>query len=149
MKNALRTLVALWSLVWCLTVFAADTNLDLAQYRGKVVYLDFWASWCVPCRHSFPWMNAMQEKYGGNGLVIIGVDLDEQRSDADIFLQQVPAQFKLVFDPQGHLAEQYNLVAMPMSFLIGRDGEVVQIHNGFFDDSPAKYESEIQTLMAK
>ena len=131
-----------------LAASAADTQLDLGQYRGKVVYLDFWASWCKPCRHSFPWMNAMQQKYAAEGLVIVAVDLDEQHADAEKFLKAVPADFTVIYDPEGKLAEQYDVFGMPSSFIIGRDGQVAQKHAGFYDDSPAKYEAEIQQLLA-
>ncbi len=122
---------------------------DLAQYRGKVVYLDFWASWCKPCRQSFPWMDAMQKKYAADGLVIVAVDVDEEHADAEKFLQQMPADFSIVYDPAGKLAEQYGLYGMPSSFLIGRDGQVVKRHQGFFEASPAAYEAEIRELLDK
>jgi cytochrome c biogenesis protein CcmG, thiol:disulfide interchange protein DsbE len=128
---------------------AAAPTLDLTQYRGKVVYLDFWASWCKPCRQSFPWMNAMQQKYSADGLVVVAVNVDEQRSDADKFLKEMPASFTVVYDTEGKLAEQYNLIGMPSSFLIGKDGTVVQKHEGFFGDSPAKYEAEIRQALGK
>ena len=128
---------------------AADPQLDLAQYRGKVVYLDFWASWCKPCRQSFPWMNAMQQKYSAEGLVIVAVNVDERRADADQFLKAVPASFTIVYDTEGRLAEAYNLIGMPSSFLIGKDGTVIQKHEGFFEDSPAHYEAEIRAALGK
>jgi len=128
---------------------SADPSLDLSQYRGKVVYLDFWASWCKPCRHSFPWMNAMEKKYGADGLVVVAVDLDEQQSDAAKFLQQVPAEFTIIYDPEGKLAQQYAIIGMPSSFMIGRDGQVLLKHQGFFDDSPVKYEAELRQLLGK
>lgn len=136
--------------VLAVTAAQADApKLDLAQYQGKVVYLDFWASWCKPCRQSFPWMDAMQSKYAADGLVVVSVNLDEQRTDADKFLKQVPADFPVVYDPEGKLAEQYQLIGMPTSFLIGRDGKLVKRHSGFFDSSPAEYEGEIRTLLGK
>ena len=130
-------------------VHAATPMFDLSQYRGKVVYLDFWASWCKPCRQSFSWMNAMQQKYSADGLVIVAVNVDEQRSDADEFLREMPASFAIVYDPEGKLAEQYALIGMPSSFLIGKDGTVIQKHEGFFTDSPAKYEAEIREALGK
>lgn len=128
---------------------AADPTLDLIQYRGKVVYLDFWASWCKPCRHSFPWMNSMQQKYAADGLVIVAVNLDEQRADADRFLKEIPADFTILYDPEGKLGEQYAIIGMPSSFLIGRDGQVVKSHQGFYDESPVEYETEIRALLGK
>jgi thiol-disulfide isomerase/thioredoxin len=128
---------------------AADPTFDLTQYRGKVVYLDFWASWCKPCRHSFPWMNGMQQKYAADGLVIVAVNLDEQRTDADRFLKETPADFTIVYDTEGKLGEEYAIIGMPSSFLIGRDGQVVKSHQGFYDESPAEYEAEIRDLLGK
>ena len=120
----------------------------LTQYQGKLVYLDFWASWCGPCRQSFPWMDAMQKKYGADGLVIIAVDEDEQPADGQKFLKEESVGFSVVGDPKGVLAEHYALVGMPSSFLIGRDGSVVAKHQGFFSDSPAKFEAEIKQQLA-
>jgi thiol-disulfide isomerase/thioredoxin len=127
---------------------AAAPALDLDQYRGKVVYLDFWASWCEPCRKSFPWMNAMQKAYGARGLVIIAVNVDTQRMDADRFLKAVPASFQVIYDPAGELAQQYRLSRMPSSFIIGPDGHVRAHHEGFTRDSPRDGETEIERLLA-
>jgi len=123
--------------------------LDLAQYQGKVVYLDFWASWCKPCRQSFPWMDAMQKKYGADGLVIVAVDEDEQPADGQKFLSEERPGFTVVSDPKGVLAERYALMGMPSSFLIGRDGQVLQKHAGFYLDSPAGFEAEIRAALGK
>lgn len=145
----MRLIAALCLSFWFLPAYSAAPDLDLAQYKGKVIYLDFWASWCKPCRQSFPWMNAMEKKYSADGLVIVAVDLDEQRADADKFLKALPADFDIVYDSQGMLAEQYQLIGMPSSFLIGRDGTVIGRHQGFFEDSPAKFEAEIRTALGE
>ena len=147
MRHILSSILFLCLGAVVLPLRAADPAFDLAQYHGKVVYLDFWASWCKPCRQSFPWMNAMQQKYSADGLVIVAVNVDEQRADADKFLQEVPASFSIVYDTEGKLAEQYGLMGMPSSFLIGKDGAVIQKHQGFFDDSPVKYEAEIRAAL--
>ena len=75
-------------------------GLDLSAYKGKVVYLDFWASWCTPCRLSFPWMNEIQQTYGARGLVVIGVNVDHDRALADEFLRANRGTFKIVYDPR-------------------------------------------------
>jgi cytochrome c biogenesis protein CcmG/thiol:disulfide interchange protein DsbE len=121
---------------------AADT-LDLSDYRGKVVVLDFWASWCVPCRRSFPWMNEMQKKYADDGLVIIAVNLDNEASDAEKFLQQYPADFSIAYDHDRQLVQQYSVEAMPSSFLIDRDGSVIERHLGFKSGKISDYEAAI------
>lgn len=132
-------------LAWVAPVGA--TGLDLSQYRGKVVYLDFWASWCVPCRRSIPWMNAMQQRYRDQGLVVIGVNEDSDPAAAKQFLAAHPAAFKVVPDPDGKLAESYGLMGMPSSFIIGRDGQVVTRHIGFHTDSPKSYAAELRKLL--
>ena len=77
---------------------SAEDSLDLTQYRGNVVVLDFWASWCTPCRRSFPWWNTMHAKYADEGLVIIGVNLDNEPDAALAFLEEFPADFKIYYD---------------------------------------------------
>lgn len=125
---------------------AADT-LNLSDYQGKVVVLDFWASWCVPCRRSFPWMNEMQHKYADEGLVVIAVNLDNKVSDAEAFLQQYPAEFSIHYDHERQLARQYGVEAMPSSFLIGRDGTFVERHLGFKSGKTDDYEAAIVALL--
>ncbi len=121
----------------------AAGTLNLDEYRGKVVVLDFWASWCVPCRRSFPWMNEMQQKYGEDGLVIIAVNLDNEASDAGRFLRQYPAEFSISYDPDRQLVRQYSVEAMPSSFLIDRDGSVIERHLGFKSGKTSEYEAAI------
>lgn len=127
---------------------SADTELDLAAYAGKVVYLDFWASWCAPCRRSFPWMNEMLARYGDQGFAIVSVNVDADREPADAFLAETPARFPVVYDPQGKIAERWGLMGMPSSFVIGPDGKVISRHVGFRSDSPQKYEAEIRRLLS-
>ena len=134
-----------------LTAAAADTSqtLDLARYRGKIVLIDFWASWCEPCRHSFPWLNAMHARYADRGLVVIGVNVDRERVDADRFLHNVPAAFQIVYDPAGSLASKYDLPGMPVSYVIGPNGDVVARHVGFRSGLSAQREAEVQQLLEK
>ena len=109
----------------------ADDLLDLAQFRGRVVYLDFWASWCAPCRESFPWMNRMQGQFGRDGLFVVAVNVDHEHADAERFLRKHPAQFRIVYDPDGLLPEKFGVRGMPTSFLIDRNGHVQSRHEGF------------------
>jgi cytochrome c biogenesis protein CcmG, thiol:disulfide interchange protein DsbE len=125
-----------------------DDTLDLSAYSGKVVVLDFWASWCVPCRRSFPWLNEMQAKYGADGLVIVGVNVDEDPAEADAFLAEYPADFEIFYDSGGELAGQYDLPGMPSSFVIGRDGELSASHLGFKAKKQDEYEAAIVAALA-
>ncbi len=111
---------------------------------GKLTYVDFWASWCGPCRKSFPWMNEMQRKYAGQGLAIVAVNLDQERADADTFLQKIPAEFPIAFDPSGDAPTRYGVKGMPTSVLVGADGKVLEIHAGFNERDAAALEEMIR-----
>jgi len=121
----------------------SETQWDLESHKGKVVIVDFWASWCVPCRRSFPWLNAMHQKYADEGLVIIGVNLDADRSEAMMFLEKFPPEFSIYHDETKDLAREFGVVAMPSSYLIGRDGDIRQKHFGFKVKKQDEYESAI------
>jgi cytochrome c biogenesis protein CcmG, thiol:disulfide interchange protein DsbE len=142
---------------WSLETGAAapDLNLpgmkeavNLAQLKGKVVYLDFWASWCGPCKQSFPFMNELQAKYKAQGLEVVAVNLDAKRDDADKFLAQVPAKFSIAFDAKAESAKRFGIKGMPSSYVIGRDGKVVAEHSGFKDDDRKDLESRIASALA-
>lgn len=124
----------------------ANNALNIEQYKGKVVYLDFWASWCIPCRKSFPWMNEMQKKYGKD-LAVIGVNVDQEKDLADQFIQETSPEFTIVFDAAGKLATEYQVAAMPSSFLLDREGKIVFKHLGFHTKKISLYETEIQQLI--
>ena len=121
----------------------------LQPVEGRVIWVDFWASWCVPCRRSFPWLNSMHRKYGADGLQIIAVNLDKDPALAEAFLAEVPAEFALRFDPAGALAKQYGVQAMPSSFLIDADGKVLVTHAGFRTAETAEYEKAITDALSK
>ncbi len=131
----------------CLSVNALAADVDFDQLKGKVVYLDFWASWCGPCRNSFPWMEAMQQQYADQGLEIIAVNLDQEPELAQKFLSEYQPTFRIEYDASGSMAEQFAVDTMPTSFLIGRDGKARKKHKGFHADRKAAYESEIRTLL--
>lgn len=116
----------------------------MQQHQGKVVYLDFWASWCTPCRKSFPWMNEMQAKYQAQDLVVLSVNLDANKTLAEKFLLETPAQFDIFYDPKGKIAKKFKLKGMPSSYLFNRNGKLVSAHTGFNGDKKRKYEQEIR-----
>ena len=122
---------------------------DLSAYQGKVVMLDFWASWCIPCKKSFPWLNEMQAAKESQGLVIIGINVDEDSADAESFLQKYEAKFKLEFDPEGQYASFYDIPGMPTSLIFDRDGELVHTHAGFKLSNTDDYEAAIDSTLAQ
>jgi cytochrome c biogenesis protein CcmG/thiol:disulfide interchange protein DsbE len=127
----------------------AAAPLDLSAHRGRVVYLDFWASWCGPCKQSFPWMESLKSAYGGQGLEIVAVNLDTTRADADRFLNQFHPTFDVRFDPKGELAEYYGVQGMPVSILIDRHGVTRFTHVGFRPIDGAAYEAQVRELLAE
>ena len=141
------TLLSLVVILLAFSVPACAEGIDLSAYRGKVVYLDFWASWCTPCRLSFPWMNELQQLYGPEGLVVIGVNVDHDRELAQEFLRSTPGQFKIIYDPRGALAGKYDVKGMPTSFLIGRDGKIHYTHAGFVQNQEGSYLSDVKSLL--
>ena len=149
--NKTLTLLLLLLCIISTPCLIASPSESLAQQlkanHGKVIYLDFWASWCGPCRKSFPWMNQMLEKYEAKGFRVITVNLDREKKLAHDFLKEFPANFPIIYDAEGKTAEQYQLKGMPNSFIINRAGEVVTVHVGFRQKKRQQYEQEIQTLL--
>jgi thiol-disulfide isomerase/thioredoxin len=125
----------------------ATGAVSLKDLQGKVVYLDFWASWCGPCRKSFPWMNAMHDKYKDAGLVVIAVNEDNDRKEAETFLKKIPASFLIAYDTNVKLAESVRLEAMPSSFLLAKDGTVIKKHLGFKTGKTDEYEAAIRAAL--
>lgn len=121
--------------------------VSLAALRGKYVYLDFWASWCAPCKRSFPWMTDLQKRYGEAGLQVVAINVDTARADADRFLAQTPAGFAIAWDPAGSVARQYKIKGMPSSVLIDPKGQVLHVHSGYNDDTARKIEQEIKMAL--
>ena len=158
-KSAFPAILFLLIVLFPFLVFADDEpapifelptdngNISLDSLKGKVVYLDFWASWCGPCRKSFPWMNRMIQRYRDKGLVIVAVNLDKSRDLARKFLQDYPAQFTVAYDPEGNTADQYDVQGMPSSYLIDRRQHIVKVHLGFKDEDTLGLERNIEYLL--
>jgi thiol-disulfide isomerase/thioredoxin len=122
-------------------------QVSLEQYKGKVVYLDFWASWCSPCLKSFPFMDELQAEYGDDGFVVIAVNLDENSKDAREFMENTQVNFFVGRDEQGVLATSYGVKTMPSSYLIGRDGLIKEIHRGFRSSDKEKIRLLVSSLL--
>lgn len=127
----------------------AVSSLGLDSLAGRVVLVDFWASWCAPCKKSFPWMNGLLERYAGEGLAIVAVNVDKDRAAADAFLAKHGGRLRIVFDPEGRIAKSYALKAMPSSFLYDRKGALRERFLGFGEKEARKVEASIQALLAE
>ncbi|MBL6690635.1 MAG: TlpA family protein disulfide reductase [Pseudomonadales bacterium] len=99
--------------------------------RGKVLYVDFWASWCGPCKVSFPDMHALQEEFGEEQFQVVAVSVDSNPEDARRFVRRFEPNFLVLSDPEGAIAERFNIPAMPTSFLIDQQGNIRHMHKGY------------------
>ncbi len=166
LKSVLKPLAVTGSLVLALntsSVFAisvGDTAPDfkiprleskgmisLKQYRGKVVYVDFWASWCGPCRQSLPAMNGIRKEFRKKGFEVIAINLDEERDDAMEFLKEFPVAYPTALDTSGKVPEAYGLVGMPTAYLVDRKGKIHMVHEGFKKSDFEPLKKEIKTLL--
>lgn len=122
--------------------------LSLESLKGRVVVLDFWASWCVPCRTSFPFLDSLQTRYGGQGLSVLGLTLEESKDAVIAFLEAVPVRFTIAWDPSGYAGDAFRVVAMPTTFLLDREGHVVARFEGGDRKTHEKLEAAITKLLA-
>lgn len=129
------------------TLNGVNGPVSLANLKGQVVYLDFWASWCTPCRASFPWMNEMQDRYAKQGLKIVAVNLDSEEGMAEKFISATHPNFTIAFDPKGTVAEEYKVMGMPSSYLIDRQGKIHSSHIGFRTKDRATLEQNIVEML--
>jgi thiol-disulfide isomerase/thioredoxin len=125
----------------------AGGELTLEKFKGKVVYLDFWASWCGVCENTLPWMKFMQEKFQSKGFEVVAVNVDTDREDAEKLLRALEPNFQVLFDPRGDTPAAFDIQAMPSSFLINREGKIVSAHVGFRSEDAKKIEGEILQLL--
>jgi thiol-disulfide isomerase/thioredoxin len=127
---------------------AKGDTVALDRLKGQVVYVDFWASWCGPCKRSFPWMNELAERYGDKGFTVVAVNVDKKREDAERFLAGTPARFTVVYDAPGATPAAWAVKGMPSSYLVDRSGRVVMVEQGFRDEQKAAVEQRIRDLVA-
>lgn len=117
--------------------------------RGKVLVLDFWATWCAPCKASFPKIDALYRKHRAAGLEVVGVDEDEEHGEVAQFLADTKATFPIAFDKGGRAAEAFGVETMPSSFVIDRRGVVRYVHSGYHPDDAPQIAAEVEELLAE
>ncbi|EDY86607.1 redoxin domain protein [gamma proteobacterium HTCC5015] len=123
-------------------------SFDLDNYRGKVLYLDFWASWCGPCRASFPWMNDLRQAYGEDELAIVAINVDTNRGQAEQFLDEHGADFDVVFDQAGSLPPEFEVMGMPSAYLYSAEGELLASHIGFRQSDASEWRHTVDAALA-
>lgn len=131
-----------------LSALAGDKTVNLSAQKGKLIYVDFWASWCVPCKKSFPFMNELHQRFGEQGLEIMAINMDENIADAEKFLEKYPAEFSL-FKGTSEIAKTFNVPGLPVAYLIDENGIVIDKHIGFNDRKAKKVITQITTLLSQ
>lgn len=128
---------------------SAGTPFGLDALKGKVVYLDFWASWCGPCRMSFPRLEQLRQELGPQGFEVLAVNVDEFEADALKFLSELPVTYPSLYDGGGTAPQQYGILGMPTAYLIDRQGQVRLIHQGFRKNDEIQLRTEIKELLGE
>lgn len=126
-------------------LYGQSFTMDAGLWRATLI--DFWASWCAPCRLSFPWMNSLHERLSERGLRILAINLDRRREDAVRFLSAYPARFEIALDPAAETASALNIQAMPTSMLLGQDGVIRWTHRGFRESDTVGLERRIKEAL--
>lgn len=124
-------------------------SIDLKDYLGKVVYVDFWASSCFACRLSFPFLNKLKATYGAQGFDIIAVNIDKQKQDALDFLAKYPLDYAVAWDPSGQLANDYHVQALPTGFMLDTQGQIRLVHLGFSSRHEGFLIAHVEKLLAE
>lgn len=125
----------------------SEEFVSLEALRGKVVYLDFWASWCGPCRLSFPQLEALRQELGPRGFEVLAVNVDEFEDDALAFLDEMPVTYPVVRDAAAESPARYGILGMPTGFLLDRQGVVKRVHQGYRRSDGEKLRKEILQLL--
>jgi len=128
---------------------AKGATVRLSAFKGQVVLVDFWASWCPPCRASFPALDALSHEYETKGVVVLAINVDEKRHDADLFLNAYPHTMTVLFDPKGQSPLAFGVRGMPSSFVIDRAGNIRFTHMGYTANVAEQYRQEIARLLSE
>jgi peroxiredoxin len=122
-------------------------NIKLSELRGQVVMVNFWASWCGPCRQEMPLLQQLFERYQSLGFTLLGVNVDEVRAAADKMLSDVPVSFPVLYDDRGKVSKQYQVKAMPTTIMVDRDGRLRYLHKGYKPGYEEDYQQQIRELL--
>ncbi len=126
---------------------SSGKNLKLSEYRGDVVMINFWASWCGPCRQEMPLLEDLYKEYEPLGFTILGVNVEEDSSKAENLLKQIPVSFPVLFDNTSKVSKLYDVVAMPSTVLVDRDGNVRYLHHGYKPGYIDTYQQQVRSLI--
>jgi thiol-disulfide isomerase/thioredoxin len=127
----------------------SSQKIDINAYQGKVLLIDFWATWCPPCKNSMPFLNKLRNLQQKNGFEILAINVDENIEEAKSFLTQNPVDYKMAFDPEGDCPQKFAVKAMPSSYLIDKTGKIRLVHLGFRDEDQKLIEEQVSSLLGE
>ena len=123
------------------------STVRLSDLKGQVVLINFWATWCAPCREEMPLLDAIYQKYNRLGVELLGINVEDDASGAQEYLNETPVTFPILFDPDGRVSKQYQVKAMPSTILVDRQGNVRHIHYGYKPGYENDYQDQIRALV--
>lgn len=126
---------------------AASADLSLSELKGQVVLINFWASWCGPCRQEMPVLEQLYRKYKAAGFTLVGVNVEPKSGDAESFLKSTPVSFPILFDPDSKVSRLYEVTGMPSTVIVDRAGKVRYIHHGYKPGEESEYLDQIRALV--
>lgn len=126
---------------------AAGKVVSLQDYSGQVLLINFWASWCGPCREEMPLLDQLSQRYGPLGFTMLGINVEEDSSLADRFLQGTPVDFPILYDRENAVSKLYDVIAMPTTVLVDRQGNIRFVHHGYEAGNENEYQDQIRTLV--
>jgi thiol-disulfide isomerase/thioredoxin len=128
---------------------SSGVNLKLSELRGQVVLINFWASWCGPCRKEMPLLDQLYQQYKPLGFTVLGVNVEEDQKQAHSLLNKVPVSFPVVFDGTNSVSKLYNVIAMPTTVIVDRNGNMRYLHKGYLPGYEATYQQQVRTLLTE
>lgn len=131
------------------TLAGSAEKLDFSTYKGKVVLIDFWATWCPPCKKSMPFLNGLRNERSKDGFEIIAINVDEDSEEVKQFLSKNPVDYIMAFDPKGDCPAKFDVKGMPSSYLVDKTGKIRKVHVGFRDEDQGMIREKVSALLAE
>lgn len=122
-------------------------TVSLEDLKGQVVMINFWATWCAPCRREMPHLEALHQRYSDLGFTLLGVNVEENTSGVEKFLKETPVSFEVLYDPSNEVSALYDVVAMPSTVMVDREGNLRYMHHGYQSGYEHEYQAQIRALL--
>jgi len=153
----IKSIQAVLLFLFCSSISAVEigdsipscNRLDLSEYKNKVLLIDFWATWCPPCKQSMPFLNALRNELADKGFEIIAINVDEETEVAQNFLNNYPVDYPVVFDPKGECPLAYDVKAMPSSYFVDKKGKIRYVHFGFRHQDESEIRARVLELLKR